>query len=100
MYLLNSHKCKKRLTEYTTYIFRLMHQQETGLKNRIVRRWLPPKPMCDSSNRASQFISVSLREIYPMVQIFGFGLCVSNIILLLEIGFKTYMRHRRDHLDK
>lgn len=71
-----------------------MYQQEVGLKNRITKRWMPPKPMCDSSNRANQFISVSITEIYPMLQIYGVGLCVSIIVLFLEIGFNTYLSHR------
>ncbi|XP_026805088.1 uncharacterized protein LOC113548417 [Rhopalosiphum maidis] len=56
---------------------KLMQQQEVGLKNRIIRRWIPAKPMCDSSNRANQFVSVSIKEIYPMLQIYGFGLCLA-----------------------
>lgn len=72
----------------------MIQQQEAGFKNRILKRWLPPKPMCDSSNRASQFVSVSIREIYPMIQIFGFGLLISIIVLFLEIGYKTRMELR------
>lgn len=79
--------------------FRLIHQQEVGLKNRIVRRWIPSRPMCDSSNRANQFVSVSIKEIYPMLQIFGFGLCISILILLLEIGYNTYTGTREKRSD-
>jgi len=67
-----------------------MQQQEVGLKNRIIRRWIPAKPMCDSSNRANQFVSVSIKEIYPMLQIYGFGLCISIIILFFEIAYNAY----------
>uniref|UniRef100_A0A2S2NTB4 Glutamate receptor delta-1 subunit n=1 Tax=Schizaphis graminum TaxID=13262 RepID=A0A2S2NTB4_SCHGA len=69
---------------------KLMQQQEVGLKNRIIRRWIPAKPMCDSSNRANQFVSVSIKEIYPMLQIYGFGLCISIIILFFEIAYNAY----------
>ncbi|XP_029347273.1 glutamate receptor ionotropic, delta-1-like [Acyrthosiphon pisum] len=69
---------------------KLIHQQEVGLKNRIIRRWIPAKPMCDSSNRANQFVSVSIKEIYPMLQIYGFGLCISIVILFVEIVYNTY----------
>jgi len=75
---------------------RLIQQQEVGLKNRIIRRWIPAKPMCDSSNRANQFISVSIKEIYPMLQIYGFGLCISVIILFLEIAYNTYTCRSED----
>ncbi|VVC30079.1 Ionotropic glutamate receptor [Cinara cedri] len=78
---------------------KLMHQEEVGIKNRIIRRWIPPKPMCDSSNRANQFVSVSIKEIYPMLQIYGFGLCVSIVVLFLEIGYETYTRYRAKHDD-
>ncbi|CAH1738068.1 unnamed protein product [Aphis gossypii] len=69
---------------------KLIQQQEVGLKNRIIRRWIPAKPMCDSSNRANQFVSVSIKEIYPMLQIYGFGLCISILILFFEITYHTY----------
>lgn len=69
---------------------KLIQQQEVGLKNRIIRRWVPAKPMCDSSNRANQFVSVSIKEIYPMLQIYGFGLCISIVILFFEIVYNTY----------
>jgi len=73
-----------------------MQQQEVGLKNRIIRRWIPAKPMCDSSNRANQFVSVSIKEIYPMLQIYGFGLCISIIILFFEITYHTYTSHNQN----
>ncbi|XP_025422107.1 glutamate receptor 2-like [Sipha flava] len=72
---------------------KIILQQEVGLKNRIIRQWIPPKPVCDSSNRANQFVSVSIKEIYPMLQIYGCGLCISIIILVLEMAYSAYTSH-------
>lgn len=78
----------------SSYYSRLIQQYEVGLKNRIVRRWIPPKPICDSSNRANQFVSVTLKEIYPMLQIYSCGLCIAVVILILEIGYHTNFREK------
>ncbi|XP_050421371.1 uncharacterized protein LOC126833853 [Adelges cooleyi] len=69
---------------------KLIQQQEVGIKNRIIRRWIPMKPMCDSSNRANEFVSVSFNEVYPMFQVYGFGVVLSVLVLIVEKIHQLY----------
>ncbi|CAI6365967.1 unnamed protein product [Macrosiphum euphorbiae] len=64
---------------------KLIQQMEVGLNKRISSQWLPPKPSCGSSGRAKQYVSVSVKETYLTVAIFGFGVCISLLIFILEV---------------
>eukprot|EP00102_Acyrthosiphon_pisum_P025866 XP_016663076.1 PREDICTED: glutamate receptor ionotropic, delta-1-like [Acyrthosiphon pisum] len=64
---------------------KLIQQMEVGLNKRIASQWLPPKPSCGSSGRAKQYVSVSVKETYVTLAIFGFGVCISLLIFILEV---------------
>ncbi|XP_050546126.1 uncharacterized protein LOC126908256 [Daktulosphaira vitifoliae] len=78
---------------------KLIQQQEVGIKNRIIKRWVTPKPACESFNRANQFVSVSIKDVYLIFQIFLLGIFISVLILALEkyyfkkkLNLNTYLQ--------
>lgn len=70
---------------------RLIQQMEVGLNKRIANQWIPPKPSCGSSSRAKQYVSVSVKETYLTLAIFGFGVCISMLIFILEVLHHIWM---------
>ncbi|XP_022171946.1 glutamate receptor ionotropic, kainate 4-like [Myzus persicae] len=61
---------------------KLIQQMEVGLSKRIASQWIPPKPSCGSSK---QYVSVSVKDTYLTLAIFGFGVCISLLIFILEV---------------
>ncbi|XP_050301781.1 ionotropic receptor 75a-like [Anthonomus grandis grandis] len=55
---------------------------ETGLHNREYRNCFTKKPSCEG--RTNTFVSVGLIESYFAFLVFGCGICISLILLLLE----------------
>ncbi|XP_050060032.1 glutamate receptor ionotropic, kainate glr-3-like [Aphis gossypii] len=73
---------------------KLIQQMEIGLSKRISNQWIPPKPSCGSSSRTKQYVSVSVKETFLTLAVFGFGICISLVIFILEILHFTWTKHR------
>lgn len=61
---------------------RLRWQRENGLMNRVKRRWLPSKPVCERGIR--QVRTVGMPEIRPALYVLFLGLVTSLTICLSE----------------
>ncbi|XP_034252474.1 glutamate receptor 2-like, partial [Thrips palmi] len=54
-------------------------QRETGLVDRIARRWYASKPRCESGGRG--FMAIGVREVVPLLLLLSYG-CVISLLLL------------------
>lgn len=57
--------------------------REVGLIFRTKFQWLPKKPLCESDGH--DFTAVGLREIHPLLVMYGVGMVVSLAIFSLEV---------------
>lgn len=61
---------------------RIRWQRENGLMNRVKRRWLPTKPVCERGIR--QVRAVGIQEIKPALYVLLFGIVIPLSICLTE----------------
>jgi len=66
---------------------------EIGISKRIASQWITPKPSCGSSSKAKQYVSVSVKETHLTLAIFGFGVCISLLIFILEVLHHAWTNH-------
>jgi len=82
---------------YYNFVLRLIQQMEVGLTKRIFNQWAIPKPSCGSSIWANQYASVSVKDIYLTLKVFGCGLCISLVILILEVTHYTWINRQNEN---
>lgn len=70
---------------------------EVGLSKRISYQWIAPKPSCESSGRAKQYVSVSIADVYLTLKIFGCGVCISLAIFTLEVTHHAWTNRRDEN---
>lgn len=81
---------------YVCYCYnlqRLIQQHEVGIKKRLIQRWTPKKPTCDSAKKNRNYVSVSIKEILPTIILFGYGLLISLTVLVLELAYYYGMHY-------
>ncbi|CAH1738067.1 unnamed protein product [Aphis gossypii] len=75
---------------------KLIQQHEVGIKKRLIQRWTPKKPTCDSAKKNRNYVSVSIKEILPTIILFGYGLLISLTVLVLELAY-YYVANSADY---
>lgn len=65
---------------------RLRWLRENGLMNRVKRRWLLKKPICEGGNRDVR--TVGIQEVKPALILLLMGIIISFIILIIETILK------------
>ena len=56
---------------------------------REYKRWFVQKPKCDSDNRG--FVSVRIKDFYPVLTVLSFGIGMSMVFLVLELIYHRSM---------
>ncbi|XP_025421996.1 probable glutamate receptor [Sipha flava] len=65
---------------------KLIQQQEVGIRKRFIERWTPPKLTCDSMKINKNYVSVSVKEIYPTLKLFSYGILLSFVVFTFELA--------------
>lgn len=78
----------------------MIQQHEVGIRKRLIQRWTPQKPTCDSAIRNRDYVSVSIKEILPTLTVFGYGILVSLTVLVLELAHNFLMNYINNTFKK
>jgi len=81
-------------------IQRLIQQHEVGIRKRLIQRWTPHKPTCDSVKINRKYVSVSIKDILPTIMLFSYGMLISLIVLMLELAYHFLMNYMNNKFKK
>lgn len=85
---------------YRIVVFcRLLKQLETGVSDRLLRRWRLAKPQCSLSLSTSMF-NVNLSDINTILWFLAAGMGVSVIILAIEISHNIVKKKKKLTMSK
>jgi len=66
------------------FLFRMRWLREVGMVQRTNMRWSHRKPVCESGG--TDFSSIGLTEIMPLLVFFTYGIIISVLLVFLEIA--------------
>lgn len=81
-------------------IQRLIQQNEVGIRKRLIQRWTPHKPTCDSKKINRKYVSISIKEILSTITLFDYGMSISLMVRMLELAYHCLMNYMNNIFKK